>query len=115
MTDKFKLLGGGTLGAPLDANCSIATRIDYVYRSKTDGKLKPLADPKSVPADVEMVMREGRTVPFVVRVETGTINRGIYEIAMLNDELERPPDLHLRRRVRAGLVSAGRFHRRRGR
>jgi hypothetical protein len=85
MTDKFKLLGGGTLGAPLDANCSIATRIDYVYRSKTDGKLKPLADPKNVPADVEMVMREGRTVPFVVRVETGTINRGIYEIAMLND------------------------------
>src|SRR6266550_3420276 len=39
MTDKFKLLGGGTLGPALDANCSIATRIDYVYRSK-DGKLK---------------------------------------------------------------------------
>ena len=92
MTDKFKLLGGGTLGAPLDANCSIATRIDYVYRSKTDGKLKPLADPKSVPADVEMIDRPGTRIPnpesripFVVRVETGTINRGIYEIAMLND------------------------------
>ncbi len=99
MTDKFKLLGGGTLGPALDANCSIATRIDYVYRS-ADGKLKPLADPKSVPADVEMIDRPGtRTpdpgspstslgasrIPFVVRVETGTINRGIYEIAMLND------------------------------
>jgi hypothetical protein len=85
MTDKFKLLGGGTLGPALDANCSVATRIDYVYRSKTDGKLKPLADPKTTPADVEMVTRDGRMIPFVVRVETGTINRGIYEIAMLND------------------------------
>jgi hypothetical protein len=83
MTDKFKLLGGGTLGPALDANCSVATRVDYVYRGK-DAKLHPLADPKAVPADVEMITRDGKDVPFVVRVETGTINRGIYEIAMLN-------------------------------
>ncbi len=97
MTDKFKLVGGGTLGPALDANCSIATRVDYVYRSKTDGKLKPLADPKTAPADVEMVESSrdsgfgtrdsgsGTRIPFVVRIETGTINRGIYEIAMLNE------------------------------
>jgi hypothetical protein len=84
MTDKFTLLGGAKLGPALDANCSIATRIDYVYRSK-DGKVKPLTDPKTAPADAEMVTLQGRTVPFVVRIETGTINRGIYEIAMLND------------------------------
>jgi hypothetical protein len=92
MTDKFKLLAGGTLGPALDANCSIATRVDYVYRSKADGKLKPLADPKTLPADVEMVESPGAggsilgtRIPFVVRIETGTINRGIYEIAMLNE------------------------------
>ena len=85
MTDKFKLQGGGTLGPALDANCSIATRVDYVYRSKADGKLKPLADPKTAPADAELVTLQGRTTPFVVRIETGTINRGIYQIAMLND------------------------------
>src|SRR5207237_6562916 len=91
MTEKFKLMAGGTLGPALDANCSAATRVDYVYRS-TDGKFKPLADPKTTPADAEMIDRPGsRTpnpesrIPFVVRVETGTINRGIYEIAMLND------------------------------
>ena len=120
MTDKFKLLGGGTLGAPLDANCSIATRIDYVYRSKTDGKLKPLADPKNVPADVEMVMTRGahRSVHRPRRDRHDQPRH--LQIAMrpsrrLTRQLERPPDLHLRRRVRAGLVPAGRLHRRRGR
>lgn len=83
MTNQFKLQGGGTLGPPLDANCSIATRVDFVYRSKTDGKLKALADPKSLPADADTITRDGRTMPFVVRIETGTINRGIYQIAMV--------------------------------
>ena len=83
-TNEFKLQGGGTLGPPLDANCSTATRVDYVYRSKTDGKLKALPDPNAPPADADMVTRDGKTVPFVVRIETGTINRGIYQIAMLN-------------------------------
>jgi hypothetical protein len=92
LTDKFKLQGGGTLGPPLDANCSIATRVDYVYRSKTDGKLKPLTDRKTMPADVEMVERPGAPgavlgtrIPFIVRIETGTINRGIYQIAVLSN------------------------------
>jgi len=84
MTNQFKLQGGGTLGPPLDTNCSIATRVDYVYRSKTDGKLKALADPKAPPADVETIVRDGKTIPFVVRIETGTINRGIYQIAMID-------------------------------
>ncbi|HKC54611.1 MAG TPA: DUF6351 family protein, partial [Vicinamibacterales bacterium] len=82
MTDKFKLQGGGTLGPALDANCSIATRVDYVYRGK-DGKLKALADPKAPPADADTITRDGKTLPLVVRIETGTINRGIYQIAMV--------------------------------
>ena len=33
-TDTFVLADGKTmLGAPLDANCSVATRVDYVYRN----------------------------------------------------------------------------------
>ncbi len=97
MTDKFKLQGGGTLGPALDANCSIATRVDYVYRSKTDGKLKPLADPKTAPADVEMAESPGTggavlgtRIPFIVRIETGTINRGIYQIAVLSNPATEP-------------------------
>src|SRR5438105_679719 len=94
-TEKFMLMSGGTLGKPLDANCSVATRVDYVYKSTNPpapagrGRgaamvFKPLADPKNLPADVTMTTTSlGKQVPFVVRVETGTINRGVYEIAML--------------------------------
>jgi hypothetical protein len=60
MTDKFKLPGGGTLGPALDANCSIATRVDYTEVASPDTK-----------------------APMRVRIETGTINRGIYQIAMV--------------------------------
>lgn len=78
-------LGITTLGPPLDTNCSIATRIDYAYRS-TDGTFKPLPNPTSRPSDlVRTTTTDGRTVPYVVRVETGTINRAIYQTAILND------------------------------
>jgi hypothetical protein len=76
---------GGTLGPPLDANCSTVTRIDYVYMS-TGGTFKPLADPMVRPADLaQTTINEGRTVNYVVRVETGTINRAIYQLAILHD------------------------------
>ena len=60
MTDKFKLQGGGTLGPALDANCSVATRTDYIEIPHPDTK-----------------------AAMHVRIETGTINRGIYQIAMV--------------------------------
>jgi hypothetical protein len=93
-TDKFKLMSGGVAGRPLDADCSIATRVDYVYKSTAGGDLKPLPDPKTLPADVAMTTTSlGQQVPFVVRVETGTINRAVYEIAMLfNPTRDAQPD-----------------------
>jgi len=106
-TEKFKLIAGGVAGKALDANCSIAPRIDYVYKSTAGGDLKPLpvktagADLKvgpyevgSYPADVAMTTTSlGVQVPFIVRVETGTINRGVYEIAMLfNPARDAQPD-----------------------
>ena len=93
-TEAFKLQSGGTLGAALDSDCSVATRVDYVYRSSAGGDLKPLADPKNPPADVAMTtISLGQTVPYIVRIETGTINRAIYQIAMLhNPAREAAPD-----------------------
>jgi hypothetical protein len=76
---------GGTLGPPLDANCSTVTRIDYVYMS-TGGAFKPLPDPMLRPADLaRTTTNEGRTVNYIVRIETGTINRAIYQLAILHD------------------------------
>ena len=83
-TDSFELPSGETLGAPLDENCSVARRVDYAYRA-TDGTLKPLADPDAVPADAATATTlTGAEVPYVIRIETGTINRAVYQIAMLH-------------------------------
>jgi len=104
-TEKFQLMSGGTAGKALDANCSIATRVDYVYKSTAPAApagrgrggemaFKPLPDPKNLPPDVAMTTTStGVQVPFIVRVETGTVNRGVYEIAMLfNPMKDAQPD-----------------------
>jgi hypothetical protein len=73
------------LGEPLDTDCSIKTRVEFYYVS-TSGKTNKLPDPKKYPADVATTTTlTGKTVPYVVRVETGTINRGVYQIALLDD------------------------------
>jgi len=97
-TEKFKLMSGGVAGPALDANCSIATRVDYVYKSTSGGDLKPLANPAAPPADVAMTTTSlGQQAPFIVRVETGTINRAVYEIAMLfNPARDAQPDFTTR-------------------
>ena len=79
---------GTTLGKPIDADCSIKTRVDYVYMSRTAKKFVPLTDPKSTPADLATTTTStGATVPYIVRVETGTMNRGIYQNAILFNPL----------------------------
>ncbi|HEY8474585.1 MAG TPA: DUF6351 family protein [Natronosporangium sp.] len=64
-------------------DCSAETRIDYLYRT-TSGELRPLPADGSVPADLaQTTTMDGKLVDFVVRRERGTINRFIYQIAML--------------------------------
>jgi hypothetical protein len=72
------------LGSPLDGNCSIQPSLQWFYRS-SDQSWRELADPKPpYPPDiVDARTRSGKTVPFVVRVENRTINRGITRIAVL--------------------------------
>lgn len=74
------------LGAPLDAHCSARPRVDWYYRS-TRGGFRLWPDPSGTrPDDIAAaVLRDGRSVPFVVRIESGTINRGVYRIAVLGD------------------------------
>jgi hypothetical protein len=87
------------LGLPLDANCTARSRVDYFYRS-TDQVAAPSAGPAaagagfkpltdalaSYPADLAYTTTtDGVKVPYVVRVESGTINRSIYRIAILDD------------------------------
>jgi Tannase-like family of unknown function (DUF6351) len=91
-TETFKLPDGTTLGPPLDSDCSAPTKVNYVYMSTAGGAFKPLLSTSNLPADVVMTTTSaGVTVPFVVRVETGTLNRGIYQNSILFDPTRDPP------------------------
>jgi hypothetical protein len=74
------------LGAPLDGDCSAPTVIDYFYKT-TAGAFAPLPSTTGpLPANLAVTTtNDGNTVPYVVRVESGTVNRAIYRIAMLAD------------------------------
>ena len=91
-TDQFTMPDGSTLGPALDADCSIAPRVDYVYRA-SDGTWKPLTNTSQLPADVvTTTTTAGLTVPFVVRIDTRSVNRGVYQSAVLFDPTrERAP------------------------
>ncbi len=92
-TDSFVLADGKTtLGAPLDANCSANTRVDYVYRTNAATPVfTALPSTTALPADVAMTTTtDGRSVPYIVRVETGTLNRSIYQTAVLHNPVSEP-------------------------
>lgn len=75
-------------------DCSLETRVDFMYMPTGDEtELLPLADPNELPRDVSTTTTsEGNEVPFVVRLETGTINRAIYQFAALVDPRNPEPD-----------------------
>ena len=86
---------------------------------------KPFDPAAPRPADLaETTTSDGRTVPFIVRREMGTVNRAVYVIAFLHEPgqplpdpwtrhagLERPPDLQLWWRL-PGRLSPGAHGRR---
>jgi hypothetical protein len=86
-TDTFRIYPGGPfLGAATDANCSADTRVDYVYRPAGGTAFVPLPSLTAVPADAATTTTtDGRTVPYIVRIETGTVNRAIYQSAVLHN------------------------------
>ncbi len=72
------------LGAPLDRDCSAATRYDWFY---LNANLEPKPLPSlsgGLPPDIATtITSEGKPLPFIVRIESDTINRSIYRIAVL--------------------------------
>lgn len=90
-TAQFRLPDESLLGEPLDENCSSHTVVNWMYRSTVAAGAKPspllpLRDTTQYPPDLEWTTNSlGRRVPYIVRVETGTINRAIYQIAVLHD------------------------------
>lgn len=85
-TDRFVLPDGTNLGPALDASCNAPTKVVYLYMPMGATALKVLPAITQVPADVSQVMmNDGRTANYIVRLETGTVDRAVYQIAMLFD------------------------------
>ena len=82
LADNHEGIGWPLGGGDWSKDCSAPTKVEFLYRS-TAGSFKALpAGP--LPADVaQTTTLDGRTVPYVVRREKGTINRFIYSIAIL--------------------------------
>ncbi len=81
-----------TFGPATNADCWAPTKITWLYLPKGGRALAPLSDPAAPPADVATTTTtEGRTVRFIVRVETAVIDRGIYQSAILFDPASDPP------------------------
>lgn len=76
-----------------DAFCSLPTRVDYVYRSNDSANaFVPLESGDMRPSDLAFTTTsDSKEVPYIVRIETGTINRAIYQIATLHDPREAAP------------------------
>ena len=99
------------LGPPLDDHCSVETQVDYYYKSTESSAEEETAnrqlgiptgykvfDP-SVPRPADLArttITTGKTVDFIVRRETGTINRAIYQIAFLHEPGSVLPEPGLR-------------------
>jgi len=100
------------LGSPLDDHCSVETQVDYYYKSTKAPTEEEVAnrrraipigykvlDPSGPgrPADLaRTTTTTGQTVDYIVRRETGTINRGIYQIAFLHEPGSALPQPGLR-------------------
>src|SRR5215467_5102686 len=87
----------------VDAQCNIATEFKLFYRTTNTPCSSALPDPSppaappanncfkpytvgTTPPDLATTTTtNGLTVPYIVRVERGTVNRGIYDIAVLFD------------------------------
>ena len=94
----------GLSTAATDAQCNIKTEMKLWYKSTVAGCTNTLPDPvpltaaaanscfkkydpaAAAPADMATTTTDtGLKVPYIVRVERGTLNRGIYDIAVLFD------------------------------
>ena len=80
-------------------DCLFPTHARYYYKRINDDGFFPLEEANN---DIEQLTINGRSIDFVVRIETGTINRFIYAIAVLRGEgesLDQPTGTHWNRKL----------------
>lgn len=75
------------LGPPVDAQCDAAAPVvTYQYKNAVTGQFEAY-DRQSPPAAAQVATTttdSGQTVPYVVRLQRGTLDRSVYEYAVLD-------------------------------
>jgi len=66
-------------------NCLHPTRVEYYYNRKDTERFFPLEEANQ---DINQILVNGKKVDFIVRLETGTINRFLYAMAALKGPAE---------------------------
>ncbi|HEY5717095.1 MAG TPA: DUF6351 family protein, partial [Motiliproteus sp.] len=80
-------------------DCLLPTRVRYYYNRRGSDEFLPLKDAQG---DIATLSYHGSEIEFVVRVETGTINRFIYQLAALRgpaETLAKPDPGHWNKRL----------------
>ena len=75
------------LGKPQNAQCDTAPVVTYQYKDGVTGAMLAY-DPGNPPSPSQVASTttdQGRKVPYIVRIERGVIDRGVYELAVLAD------------------------------
>ena len=86
----FHKLNNGELSKEIigySKDCSYPTHVKYYYNRIGTRNFYPLEEANNDVAQIEV---QGKTTDFIVRLETGTINRFIYSIVALKGENEKP-------------------------
>ena len=95
----------GLKNGPLDAQCNVEPELRYFYHTTDQDCAIPLGQEDSCfrpfdpngphPSDMATTTTdEGRTLDYIVRVERGAINRGLYDIAVLHDPASPEDELN---------------------
>jgi len=75
------------VAAATDAQCDAPTTFSFRYMDAATQTFKPY-DPSSPPPAAQIAQTttdSGATVPYIVRLERGVMDRGIYDVAVLSD------------------------------
>jgi hypothetical protein len=95
------------LRPPRDGGCSTPAVVSWVYKSQVTGRFEGYdpANPPAAPLVASTTTDRGVTTPYVVRVEKGVMDRGLYTIAVLADPARSWTALQPQRSWNAKLAS----------
>jgi hypothetical protein len=80
------------MGPATSADCDAPAQVHWYARSALTQQFSQLANPYAAyPPDTASTTANGKSVPFVVRIESRVINRSITRVAVLDDPHARGP------------------------